>query len=126
MTEIAEFIEILLGDAGKLAPWQRQALDAIPQDTLALLSMSRRDRHPIVYPPVVPAMIPPTINAQYGKMGRMDPWAVRRNRRAMIEHYQIKDSAHTPKPEKMFEVLIRNGVMRIERRRFKPPRIIWL
>lgn len=32
----------------------------------------------------------------------------------------------TPTPEKMFEVPIKAGLMRIERRAFKQPKVIWL
>jgi len=50
----------------------------------------------------------------------------RLSQRDMIRKRSIRHSAHTPKPEEMYKDLIKAGLVKIERRRGKPPKIIWL
>lgn len=48
-----------------------------------------------------------------------------KSRKQLLDEFRVV-SAHTPTPEKMYETLIRAGIIRIERRRFKPPLIVWV
>lgn len=50
----------------------------------------------------------------------------RLGRREMIRNRTFRHSAHMPKPEEAYRDLIKAGLVKIERRRGKPPRIIWL
>lgn len=57
-------------------------------------------------------------------MRRVSPYQAA-TRRALVNEYLIVKSAHTPKPEKMFEALIRKGIVSIRRRRGKPPLLVF-
>jgi hypothetical protein len=46
--------------------------------------------------------------------------------RELIEKYLVRNSAHTPKPEKMFEELWRKRIAYVQRRRGKPPRLVFV
>lgn len=50
----------------------------------------------------------------------------RLGRREMQRNRIPRHSARTPKPEEAYRDLIKAGLVKIERRRGKPPRIIWL
>lgn len=50
----------------------------------------------------------------------------RARRQEMMERYLIKNSKRTPKPEKMFEQLWRDGVAYVKRRRGKPPILVFV
>lgn len=62
----------------------------------------------------------------------MRPWkaidrAVQRSRRlALVRDLMITRSAHTPTPEKMFESLWRQKIAYVQRRRGKPPLLVFL
>lgn len=51
---------------------------------------------------------------------------VKRGRRDTLRHHAIRNSKRTPTPEAMYRDLIAAGMVRIERRRGKAPKIIWL
>lgn len=49
-----------------------------------------------------------------------------KRRRNMFKHYLVTNSAHTPTPERMFEALYRKGVAYVQRRRGKPPLLVFV
>lgn len=59
----------------------------------------------------------------HGRRYRLDPLS----RRAAIRRFvTLRSGAHTYKPERAYAELIRQGWCRIERRRFRAPRVVWL
>lgn len=50
----------------------------------------------------------------------------RARRRELVRHYLETRSAHTPTPEKMFEALYRKRIAYVQRRRGKPPVLIFV
>lgn len=62
-----------------------------------------------------------------GGMSRKDvrDMEARRARAADFKRYLLTNQKRTPKPEKMFEHLIRSGRAKIVRRRFKQPLLVF-
>lgn len=49
-----------------------------------------------------------------------------KRRRDLFQRHLITGSAHTPKPEKMFDGLYRKGIAYVQRRRGKPPLLVFV
>lgn len=49
-----------------------------------------------------------------------------KRRRDLFEHHLITHSKRTPRPEKMFDALYRQGIAYVQRRRGKPPILVFV
>ena len=57
---------------------------------------------------------------------RLKGFTQSQRRLELFNYYLITESAHTPKPEKMFEKLHQEKIAYVKRRPFKPPVLVFL